>query len=188
MPEELIIANCSPTLAGIKTGSLFSMKISEGTDLFREARELNFQLRKKGLLVIPVKKTEELALIYLYRPKDLSRDLKHPWAAKILKKTGYCSDDPENCLVRLIRRLREEDVFPHEIGLFLGYPPSDVESFMEHPCKGVKFCGYWKAYSHPEVAEKTFRRFRMCTEAYREMHQKGKSLTQLAVATTNRVG
>lgn len=29
MSEELIIEHCSPTLAGIKTGSLFSVKIKE---------------------------------------------------------------------------------------------------------------------------------------------------------------
>ena len=40
----------------------------------------------------------------------------------------------------------------------------------------------------PEQAEETFRRFRMCTRFYREMYREGKSLTQLVVRTTERVG
>ena len=49
MPEELIIEHCSPTLAGIKTGSLFSVNINDDTDINRDVRELNNRLKKKGL-------------------------------------------------------------------------------------------------------------------------------------------
>jgi len=47
MKEEIIIKHCSPTLAGIKTGSLFSVKITEEMDINREIRQLNDVLRKK---------------------------------------------------------------------------------------------------------------------------------------------
>ncbi len=183
MSEELIVDNCSPTLAGIKTGNLFSVKITEGTDIISEVRRLNRELRKKGIRVIPLKKTEEYALIYLYRPKYLKRDLNDPEAVRILRKRGYHCDSPERCIVRLIERLKEDNTFPHEIGLFLGYPPSDVACFIKHPCEGVKCCGCWKAFSKPDAARKTFSRFEMCTKAYRQMNRQGKSLTQLAVRT-----
>lgn len=49
MSEELIIEHCLPTLAGIKTGSLFSVKINDDTDINRDVRELNNRLKKKGL-------------------------------------------------------------------------------------------------------------------------------------------
>ncbi|MCR5406869.1 MAG: DUF3793 family protein [Lachnospiraceae bacterium] len=183
MSEELIVDNCSPTLAGIKTGNLFSVKITEGTDIISEVRRLNCELRKKGIRVIPLKKTKEYALIYLYRPKYLKRDLDDPEAVRILRKRGYHCDSPERCIVRLIERLKEDNTFPHEIGLFLGYPPSDVACFIKHPCEGVKCCGCWKAFSKPDAARKTFSRFEMCTKAYRQMNRQGKSLTQLAVRT-----
>ncbi len=183
MSEELIVDNCSPTLAGIKTGNLFSVKITEETDIYSEVRELNAELRSRGIRVIPLKKTDEYALIYLYRPGHLQKDLNDPQALEILKEKGYECDSPEHCIVQLIRRLKENKVFPHEIGLFLGYPPSDVACFMDHPCEGVKCCGCWKAYSKPETAKETFGRFEMCTRAYRRMNKQGKSLRQLAVIT-----
>lgn len=52
MSEELIVDNCSPTLAGIKTGNLFSVKITEGIDIISEVRRLNRELRKKGKEVV----------------------------------------------------------------------------------------------------------------------------------------
>ena len=181
MSEEVIVDNCSPTLAGIKTGNLFTVKITDKTDILREIRELNCELGSKGIRVIPMKRTKDSALIYLYRPKNLKEDLKDPRALKLLRKRGYSYESPERLIVQLIRRLKEDESFPHEIGLFLGYPPSDVTCFIEHPCKGVKCCGCWKAFSKPEKAKKIFKRFNMCTRAYKEMSRKGKSLQQLTV-------
>ena len=183
MSEELIIQNCSPTLAGIKTGSLFSVRITDETDIYKEVRELNDELRRKGLRVIPLKRTAEYALIYIYRPNFLKKDFKDPQALNILKSRGYDCENPESCIVQLVEHLKTDDSFPHEIGLFLGYPPADVKGFIENPCKGVKCCGYWKAYSEPEKAKYTFMRFRKCTEIYGEMNKRGKSLAQLAVVT-----
>ena len=183
MPEELIIEHCSPTLAGIKTGNLFSVKVINEEKLNNEIRELNDSLRDKGLRVIPLKVTHKYALIYIYRPSHLMNDLKDPQASLLLKRMGYTSKSPECCIVELVQRLKCEESFPHEIGLFLGYPPSDVECFMKHPCSGVKCRGCWKAYSEPEKAANLFERFRIGTETYQEMHKMGKSLTQLAVTT-----
>ena len=183
MSEELIIEHCSPTLAGNKTGSLFSVKITEETDIDREVREINMLLRDKGLRMLPLKKTDEYALIYLYRPSYLKKDLNDPVAVNILKKRGYAIKDPECCIVQLVRHLKSDPGFPHEIGLFLGYPPSDVACFIKSPCDGVKCCGCWKAYSEPEKALATFARFKDCTENYHVMNRNGKSLAQLAVAT-----
>ncbi|MCR4692005.1 MAG: DUF3793 family protein [Lachnospiraceae bacterium] len=183
MSEELIIEHCSPTLAGIKTGSLFSVRVADEKDLIRQLRDLNRTLQRKGLKILMLQKTETYALIYLYRPERLKNDLKDPLALNILQKKGYITESPEQCIGQLAGRLKNDDVFPHEIGLFLGYPPPDVEGFIKHPRKGVKCCGFWKVYSDPETAEKTFKRFRMCTKAYHEMNKQGKSLAQLAVAT-----
>ncbi len=183
MSEELIIEHCSPTLAGIKTGNLFSVKVTNDAELNKDIRELNDSLGDKGIRVIPLKVTRKYALIYFYRPSHLKKDLNDPQALLLLKRMGYTLKNPECCIVELVKRLERDETFPHEIGLFLGYPPSDVECFMKHPCSGVKCRGCWKAYSQPEKAERIFERFKMCTEAYHEMYKKGKSLAQLTVTT-----
>ncbi len=189
MYEKLIIEHCSPTLAGLKAGNMFSVKSDDNVDVAKEIRLLNRMLKAKGLRVIPLKKTSESALIYIYRPDLLKRDLKHPEAENILRKRGYNCGNPECCIAQLAKNMKKGGAFPHEVGLFLGYPPTDVEHFMNNSCEGVICCGCWKAYSNPEKAEMLFQRFRKCREIYRDMNKRGKSLTQLAVITDrNAVG
>ena len=194
MPDQFIVEHCSPTLAGLKTGNLFSVRISGKEKSYREIRELNKTLTKYGLRAIPVRCTDEMTLVYVYRPEYLSRDLSDPEAVEILRKMGYLNDagngaytsaglpvHPEKCLVRLVKRLQENDGFSHEIGLFLGYPPVDVKGFMENPRQGVKCVGFWKVYGDKEQAERTFSRYRKCTETYKREISSGKSLEQLIV-------
>ena len=161
MPEELIIEHCSPTLAGIKTGNLFSVKVINEEKLNNEIRELNDSLRDKGLRVIPLKVTHKYALIYIYRPSRLMNDLKDPQASLLLKRMGYTSKSPECCIVELVQRLKCEESFPHEIGLFLDYPPEDVRGFIENrKAKNLVCCGCWKVYCNPERARKIFREYK----------------------------
>lgn len=181
MLKDALIENCAPTLAGIKTGNLFSLK-NERSGTIREICLLNGILRKKGLRIIPVKRNEKTTLFYLYRPERLKRDLGRSEAATILYEKGYCCDNPEHCLVQLVKHLKEDSEFPHEIGLFLGYPPSDVRAFMKSPCKGVKCVGCWKVYSNCEEAVKTFDSYRRCTDIYRKKAKSGVNLESLIVA------
>ncbi len=194
MPDQFIIEHCSPTLAGLKTGNLFSVRIRGRQNSYREIRALNKILTKHGLRAIPVRCTDEMTLVYVYRPDYLSRDLSDPEAIEILRKMGYLGEAdadgntvsempvrPEKCLVRLVKRLQESEGFPHEIGLFLGYPPVDVRGFMENPRRGVKCVGFWKVYGNKEQAERIFSSYRKCTETYRREISSGKTLEQLIV-------
>lgn len=183
MPELEIVRSCSPTLAGLKTGSLFRMRVRDHGQAVRDIRELNRIFRKKGLRAIPMRYFEQHVLLYVYRPDRLSRDLNQAEAQMILREKGYVTGDTDLCLAQLVRRLRQEADFPHEIGLFLSYPPSDVRCFMQDPHGGVQCVGCWKAYGNREKAEKTFRLYQKCTEVYCRRVQEGRSLEQLIVRT-----
>ena len=56
--------------------------------------------------------------------------LKHSAAKDILKENGY-PESPGRCVSYLRGRLAESGEFPHEVGLFLGYPPEDVSGFIK---------------------------------------------------------
>ncbi len=180
MLKEALIKHCSPTLAGIKTGNLFSLK-TNGTDLTPELSRLNKLLTDKGLRLIPLRRNGENALIYLYRPERLETDLNLPEAADILNEKGYPCGSPGRCVVTLIRHLVSDDEFPHEIGLFLGYPPSDVKGFMNSPNDGVQCVGCWKVYGNRQDAERTFKSYQKCTDVYCRVAKKGMPLERLAV-------
>jgi len=182
MLQDALIKHCSPTLAGIKTGNLFSLK-TNGTGIITEISRLNRLLTGKGMRLIPLKRNPHSMLIYLYRPERLKADLNLPEAADILNRKGYPCGNPEQCIVALIRRLISDEEFPHEIGLFLGYPPSDVKGFMNSPCDGVQCIGCWKAYGNRQEAERTFERYRKCTDVYCRVAKEGMPLERLAVSS-----
>jgi len=185
--EELVIEHGSPTLAGLKTGNLFRVCGGDEAEIKQEVRELNRVLKGKGLRVMLLKKNGAGDLIYIYRPDFLKRDLTDPLAAHILTCKGYPCDKAEFCITFLANRLKNSDSFPHEIGLFLGYPPSDVECFMNNPTCGVKCVGCWKVYSDEEGAKRAFRKYRKCTEVYRELSKKGSPIEMLAVRTGSKM-
>ena len=183
MPEKYLIDHCSPTLAGLKTANMFPISLDEGQDICDELRRLNRLLRGKGIRIVMLRRGDHNALLYLYRPDYLHRDLASPLARQILEGKGYHCGSAGRCIVQLIRHMAEDESFPHEVGLFLGYPPEDVRCFMKDSRCGVKCTGCWKAYGNEEEAKKTFSKYKKCTDVYRAELSKGKSLLQLTVST-----
>ena len=106
MSEENVVRLCAPTLAGIKTGSLFPCPYECRETLLTEIRRYNQVLVPKGLCLLPLRFTEKSALLYLYRPCDLERDLQDRLATEILQHAGYACTGSEQCLMQLIERLR----------------------------------------------------------------------------------
>lgn len=184
MSEEIVVRNCSPTLAGIKTGNMFSCTHDSAQKLRSELRELNRRFAKKGLRFIPLRITDTTALIYVYRPSRLKKDLMSSEVSEILKEYGYSScESSEKCIADLVKRIRNGDEFPHEIGLFLGYPPEDVRGFIENNAKESKLVGHWKVYGDAEKAKELFESYNRCTSSYISQLTRGKSLERLTVAS-----
>lgn len=182
MSEELLVRQCAPTLAGIKTGNLFSCDCRDRAALMRQIRELNRRLAPKGLCLLPMRVGGGRALLYLYRPARLRSDLADRNAAALLREAGYDCTSCARCLGGLIRRLRAAAEFPHEIGLFLSYPPEDVRGFMEHHAADFKCVGTWKVYGDEAAAKRQFAKYRSCTELYCRLWRAGSSVERLAVS------
>ncbi|SDB58490.1 DUF3793 family protein [Butyrivibrio sp. INlla16] len=183
MGDQLLIRLCSPTLAGLKTGNLFTVDIDDREQFNKEVREFNSRFLSKGIRMIPVKYSKGHVLIYLYRPSYLKRDFRSDEVCRILKEKGYSYSNADLCVAQLARHLAKDGTFPHEIGLFLGYPVEDVVGFMRSPEEGVKYTGFWKVYGDMDSALKTFDRYKKCTEIYSRAHKHGISLDKLTVAS-----
>lgn len=182
MCEAQIVRNCAPTLAGLKTGSLFPCPCEDKASLLQSIRHINRKLGKKGLRCVPLRFSGSKALIYVYRPEKLRGDLQDSAARIILDKQGYSPGNADKCLVQLAKKLRENGDFPHEIGLFLGYPAEDVSGFMENRACGCKCAGCWKVYGDVEAAQKKFAQYKKCTRIYCRLHAQGKDIDRLTVA------
>ena len=182
MSEEIFVHYCSPTLAGIKTANLFSCRFADEKEMRDSVRRLNVALVKKGIRVLPLRYRDGCALIYAYRPSKLSQDLQQADACSLLEKRGYTFGAPERCIIQLMQRLADGGEFPHEIGLFLGYPPEDVSGFIENRAQGCKLTGCWKVYGNEEKARMTFAKYKKCTDVYTAQFAVGRSVDRLTVA------
>ena len=183
MSEDYIIRNCAPTLAGLKTASMFTCPYDDKAALLDSIRQLNKKLGPKGLRLLPLRFSDKKALVYLYRPAMLHTDLKDATALRLLAEQGYTCGNCQKCVAQLAQKLRREEAFPHEIGLFLGYPAEDVCGFMEKGPECCKCSGCWKVYSNEAEARKKFAQYKKCTRVYWDQWAKGKEIERLAVAT-----
>ena len=64
-----------------------------------------------------------------------------------------------------------QDSFPHEIGVFLGYDLSDIKSYIDG--KECLYVGYWKVYSNVSEKVKLFNKYTRCKNAVIRMLDKG---------------
>lgn len=181
MSEEAMIRNCAPTLAGIKTGNLFSYRYNSIDEMRDSVRFWNIRLRDKGVRILPLRYRDSQALIYLYRPAQLAYDLHNDAAKAILRQCGYLPDTAEKCITRLMQRLKDTDDFPHEIGLFLGYPPEDVSGFMTNHARNYKCVGCWKVYGDEKKCRQLFAKYKQCTRIYESCLESGADVVSMTV-------
>ena len=139
--EKYLIEHCSPTLGGLKTANLFNYPYDDETALKADVKKWNRELNKKGIILEIIKQNTDTALIYVYRVKKLREDINNENAKKFLYKYGYEDFNTYYMIKRLKTRLREGEEFPHEIGMFLGYPLEDVKGFIENAGQNSKCSG-----------------------------------------------
>ena len=100
------------------------------------------------------------AMIFSYRPTMLAECLAPSDVQDFLVRHGYERDMAlKAALDRLAKRIVSSGEFPHEIGIFLGYPLFDVEGFLASR-EDFLLCGEWKVYSEKEKAERLFALYR----------------------------
>ena len=152
----------APTLLGIKCASLFSLSSSE-FDLEFHSRYFNRRTAALGLASRILCSCKNRSLILVYSREQLAKRLADSSVKAILGRYGYTSDmTVDECLDRLSERIGGSESFPHEIGVFLGYPVEDVMGFIENKGENFKLCGAWKVYGSVENARRTFADYDRC--------------------------
>ncbi|MFR5799001.1 MAG: DUF3793 family protein [Oscillospiraceae bacterium] len=160
--EKKLAFFTAPSLLGIKCANLISLNKTD-YDLPIHLERFNRKTASKGLQLKILCTYQNRTLVLLYNETLLERQLSGEEQKAILQKYGYPETPSlESKLNRLAERIRHESQFPHEIGIFLGYPTEDVIGFMENKGENYKLCGYWKVYGNAEKAKRTFENYDKC--------------------------
>ncbi len=182
--ERALVDACAPTLAGMKVGNLFAYDFSSAREASFHVGRLKYVLCQKNIGIRIVHWNGKRALIYVYRRDELEAVLQDDEVRAFMEDMGY--DFSKDCVGCLASRLSRRGIscdFPHEIGVFLGYPLEDVLGYIENKGRNSKLTGYWKVYGDTGKAVSMFSHFKRCTEEYKSMYAKGKSIGQLAVGS-----
>lgn len=160
--NRTLINYCAPVLLGRKPAALFTLASMECLSCLKK--------ETKDILTIKVlRKRKNSVLVMVYKPQLLETlILTDEKVRNAFSKLGYpLSYSAVSYLSFLEYRFFESKDFPHEIGLFLGYPPEDVLGFINNGGMEYKYCGTWKVYGDEKQSKMRFDEYKYCGECLR---------------------
>lgn len=183
--DQYLVNHCAPTLASLKSANMFTVSLKPNENPEEWIAKWNDTLKDKGVSAKMLRRRQSSALIYVYRRDRVEADLRREGVREILDTYGYPSSDVEKAIEYLKVRIGASEEFPHEIGLFLGYPVGDVIGFIENRGKNCKCSGCWKVYCDECWAKKQFARFDKCREVYMRVFAQGREIPRMTVAAAS---
>ena len=181
--ERLMGIHGAPFLMGLRPACLLSFQQSKFTDFEGMLAEYQHCFQCKGIAQCRLAEGEEYVMILFYRSAALARMLWLPESAALLQELGYpVKGSLHDMLAELKFLISTNMTFPHEIGLFLGYPVADVRGFMEHHGHDYSCNGYWKVYANEAQARALFNLYTNCSQAFCERLARGESFPELVQA------
>ncbi len=163
--DETIIHCGAPALCGIKPACLFSMTSKNYASGSEKLHQWQPDFSKDKTFFVPLKKSDGRFLFFVYDRNLLEDVCSNLGNRAYLAEKGYpVQKGFAALLAELLHRLAVNKDFPHEVGLFLGYPLEDVRGFESQGAKGSKYSGTWKVYGDLESAVHRMNMYKTCTE------------------------
>ena len=159
--DNVFAFHSAPTLLGVKCANLISFDTDEVT-MSEYLQEFAVKMKESGLCAKQLCKCRKRTLVYIYNEKMLTAWLSMPQVQQFLSEYSYTADmTVKEMLDKLASRMNCGS-FPHEIGVFLGYPIGDIKGFISNSGKNCLLCGYWKVYENADKARQTFEIYDRC--------------------------
>ena len=182
--DEVLVRHCSPALMGIKPANLVTIDFTSFPQSFSVLASLNTTLNKDGIFFTPLAVADNKLLLMVYNRILLSRCFAVPEHRRFLLDHKYPVQQGFAAIMaelaaRFASAWSQTGEFPHEIGLFLGYPLGDVQGFIKNHGKNYKLSGIWKVYGDAEEARHLFKQYSECTKRCTEQFLQGISIGQL---------
>ena len=173
-----IVLQCAPFLKGLKVSCVISVDAALYDGLGELFENMDISYHRLSC-------SEGKCLVLFYRPEKLKKYLEQPGVNALIQEYGYMDMSLDKILGRLSGRIddfaRRGIGFPHEIGVFLGYPPDDVKGFIENEGKKYLMIGYWKVYSNLAGARMVFKEYDRAKDCAVNEFLTGKSIREIAL-------
>ena len=161
--KQCALSNCGmctfmeqigPTLLGVKPASIINIRQQKCLELCHELFS-----KDSPVAYIAIEDQQKNRLLFLYHKERLAEVLSDRRVTKYLARLGYpAQGTTEEYVAELAQRLRKNG-FPHEIGVFMGYPLKDVYGFMGARIPYRKTMG-WRMYGDTRASEAVYHQFK----------------------------
>ena len=159
-----MISLSAATLCGVKPASLVSFSKAIFVQGCATVASWNKILHAAGKRIRALRRGEELFLVFVYDQRLLEAALLQQGVSSYLVHKGYdVQGGAEGALQQLFLRLAHGTQFPHEVGVFLGYPLEDVAAYEKHAGAKSKFCGSWAVYGDVAAAQVKMTLYKRCS-------------------------
>ena len=175
--DQIIVQSSSPTFCNIKPGNLFFVKNDDFDSSKFEAWKESFF--KKGLMAFANQISEGSTAILVLNVCWVRKILADIFVQSYLSEKGYHTSSVFDFVEELFTRMIENEGFPHEVGVIIGYPVHDVIEFENHQGNDCKYCGCWKSYSDIENARECHCKFTECSRLCKKWYGEGYSINQI---------
>lgn len=182
MTEKTIAHFCGPALAGIKPANIVNFSKIGMPEAAEDIRALKAELEKSGICIEVLCECSRRVLVMVYRKEILKRQIEKAEVRRLLHSFGYGENTGTDECIEILKSRMAEGEFPHEIGVFLGYPPHDVRGFIKHGGKNCLLSGEWKVYKNAEEAKALFSRYNACRRTIVKKIEQGKTLAEIFCA------
>ncbi len=150
----------------------------------KELARISMKLHNTNISLIILCTCKKRHLVMVYRAKELEEHLRSKEVSDYLREFGYRRDDFVSNLIRLHQRMNgfynKMKEFPHEVGVFLGYPICDIKGFLENKGERYLHSGYWKIYGNLEETRKKFLSYDEARETAIDEFLSGRELESIA--------
>jgi len=176
--DQSFIHYLAPTLCGIKPANLFTLAKNDISLISIE--EWKHRISNQNLKLKSIKISSDRIMVFSYDLVWIRQILSDVLVQAYLIGKGYSNPlDTTRTLKELFVRLSKQNGFPHEVGIFLGYPFEDVIAFEENQGHNCKYCGYWKSYCNPEEAKKSCSQYKECSQLCKQWFEEGLTVPQI---------
>lgn len=174
--EIQLALQCAPLFMGLKTSNLLIV------DKEKEKQTVQI-IKNTNISYCILLSTGERTTFLLYKAHELEQYLWKDGVKGLLKQLGYHEFQLDQLLSVFAGRYEDYMAggkeFPHEMGLFLGYPLEDVKGFIENNGKNFLYIGYWKVYENITEKISMFQKYEGAKQTILQLIEKGISIPEV---------
>lgn len=158
-PISWMIKLLGPVIMGVKPAEILSFPQGDKNKFENLNKIEEFFKYSSKINIEKFKSQNGCEKLFIYHKVSMKRVFENKNNRIFLKKLGYNMEKEDKEIIKELVLRMKSDVFPDEIGVFLGYPLKDVIGFFGHPYLPLTKIQGWRVYGDSKISDKVFYHF-----------------------------